>query len=435
MLQIAFLLAGAAFVRKAAPFFMVAGLFWGGLGLAIFIDGLQGGLHFPLHVFGLFLLLDSLISLALGSAAKGTQRGIFYFKGGLFLLIAILILSGRHDGTLALAIVFGIAYFITGLFTIASAVVVRFAHWRRALLSGVAQILFAIFLFLPYPTEHDGTVSQFIGMVMLTGGVQSVILSLRMRQIRHGRSVFDILAPQALIVGPREALPPGAKNAPDNQLIVHVWTPEGSAKQQTLPRPVINRYIAAVDANGVISTGHAALEYPPELYISLYPAAEIDRSPSEFFNLLKAVEANTVAGKYQPNYRYEAGIWCESNRKIHFSTFNAASLNGFWAQYRQTETYNLTWRNCSSSVAYALEAALDGALKERCTRGGFLRLLLIPELWIAAQLRKRATNMAWTPGLVLDYTRALHAIVHPDGVSLAALIKKKLFTPADTARR
>lgn len=170
MLQIAFLLAGAAFVRRAAPFFMVAGMLWGGLGLAIFIDGLQGGLHFPLHVFGLFLLLDSLVSLALGSAAKGTQRGIFYFKGGVFLLIAILILSGRHDGTLALAIVFGIAYFITGLFTIASAVVVRFSHWRRALLSGVSQILFAIFLFLPFPTEHDGTVSQFIGMVMLTGG-------------------------------------------------------------------------------------------------------------------------------------------------------------------------------------------------------------------------------------------------------------------------
>ncbi|VTP68498.1 Uncharacterised protein [Leclercia adecarboxylata] len=92
--------------------------------------------------------------------------------------------------------------------------------------------------------------SQFIGMVMLTGGVHSVILSLRMRQIRHGRSVFDILAPQTLMIGPREALPQDVQRMPGDQLIVHVWTPEGSAKQQTLPRPVINRYIAAVDANG-----------------------------------------------------------------------------------------------------------------------------------------------------------------------------------------
>lgn len=435
MLQIAFLLAGAAFVRKAAPFFMVAGVLWGGLGLLIFIDGLQGGRHFPLHLFGIFLLIDSLVSLALGSATRDTQRGIFYFKGGLFLLIAILILSGRHDGTLAMAIVLGIAYFIIGLFSIASAVVVRFAHWRRVLLAGILQIIFAIFLFLPFPSEHDGTVSQFIGMVMITGGSQSVLLSLRMRQIRHGRSVFDILAPQGLMPRKREALPLSVDSPPGEQLTVHVWTPEGSAKQQTLPRPVINRYIAAVDADGVISTGHAALEFPPALYISLYPAAEIDRSPAEFFNLLKAVEANTVAGKYQPNYPYEAGIWCESDRKIHFSTFNAASLTRFWTQYRQSETYNLTWRNCSSSVAYALEAALDGALKERCSRGGFVRLFFIPELWIAGQLRKRATNMAWTPGLVLDYTRALHAVVHPTDVSLMSLIKKKLFTAADTGRR
>lgn len=198
---------------------------------------------------------------------------------------------------------------------------------------------------------------------------------------------------------------------------------------------MINRYIAAVDADGVISTGHAALELPPTLYISLYPAAEIDRSPSEFFNLLKAVEANTVEGKYQPNYRFEANMWCESDRKIHFSTFNAASLTRFWTHYRQTETYNLTWRNCSSSVAYALESALDGALKARCARGGFIRLLFIPELWIAAQLRKRATNMAWTPGLVLDYTRALHAVVHPTDVSLLYLIKKRWFTAADTGRQ
>jgi len=31
----------------------------------------------------------------------------------------------------------------------------------------------------------------------------------------------------------------------------------------------------------------------------------------------------------------------------------------------------------------------------------------------AAQMRKRAMTMAWTPGLVMDYARALQAIVHP----------------------
>lgn len=426
MLQIAFLLAGAAFVRKAAPVLMFTGIVWGGLGLSIFIDGLQGERHFPLHVFGLLLLTDSVASLIMGSAARSTQRGIYFFKGGLFFLIAMLILVGHHSGSVVLAIVFGMAYFITGLFVIASAVVVRFKQWQRSLLSGIWQMAFAIFLFLPYPTGHDGTVSQFIGMVLITGGIQSVRLSLRMLRIKSGSSVFDILAPQELIT-PYFEQPASMEVPAASRLIVHVWTPEGSAENETLRRPVINRYIAAVDANGVISTGHAALELSPSLYISLYPAADIDRSPSEFFNTLKAVEENTVPGKFQSNYASEAQAWCESDRKIIFSTFNASSLIGFWTRYRQNETYNLTWRNCSSSVAYALEAALDGVLNERCSCIGFIRLLLVPELWIAAQLRKRATTMAWTPGLVLDYTRALHAIVHPGKFSLLAFIKKKIF--------
>lgn len=427
MLQIAFLLAGAAFVRKAAPFLLLAGVVWGGLGLSIFIDGLQGKRHFPLHFFGLLLLADSLVALSLGSAAKGTRRGVFYFKGGLFLLIALLILSGRHNGNLVLAVVFGMAYFVTGLFVIASAVVVRFRLWRRALASGLLQIAFAIFLFLPFPTEHDGTVSQFIGMVLITGGLQSVFLSIRMRRIKQGRSVFDILAPEDLLGRIKNDTVTTDEAPSTGKLIIHIWTPEGSAENETLPRPVISRYIAAVDSNGVVSTGHAALELPPSLYISLYPAADIDRSPSEFFNTLKAVEANTVPGKFQPDYRTEASEWCESDRKIIFSTFNATSLMTFCTRYRQSETYNLTWRNCSSSVAYALEAALDGVLQERCTWSGFLRLFLIPELWIASQLRKRATTMAWTPGLVLDYTRALHAIVHPSDVSLLSFLKQKFF--------
>lgn len=81
----------------------------------------------------------------------------------------------------------------------------------------------------------------------------------------------------------------------------------------------------------------------------------------------------------------------------------------------------MTWRNCSSSVAYALEAVLDGVLYKGAGWVGIFRLFLRPELWIAAQLRKRASTMAWTPGLLLDYSRALHSLVHP--------VKLKWFRP------
>src|SRR3546814_20416621 len=106
--------------------------------------------------------------------------------------------------------------------------------------------------------------------------------------MRDGRSVFDLLAPRDLIPHWHRKPAPDAAAAPapdaidpvQSPLVVHVWTPEGSSRHEPVPRPVINRYIAAVDAKGVISTGHAALELPPATYISLYPAVEINRSPS-----------------------------------------------------------------------------------------------------------------------------------------------------------
>jgi hypothetical protein len=40
-------------------------------------------------------------------------------------------------------------------------------------------------------------------------------------------------------------------------------------------------------------------------------------------------------------------------------------------------------------------------------------MIVTPELWVAAQVRKRAVTMAWTPGLTLDYARALSMVADP----------------------
>ncbi|MGB7803054.1 HdeD family acid-resistance protein [Buttiauxella sp.] len=409
MLQVALLLMGVAFVRKSAPLLGIIGLLWGGLGLSIFIDGMEGMRYFPFHVFGILLLIESLVTLMLAGNAKGAQKPVFYFKGCIFCFVALLILSGRESSNLLLAILFGFAFFITGLFVMASAWVVRYDGWRGVFLGGMAQLAFAMFLFLPYPTNHHGTVSQFLGVIMVLGGIQCVRIAIQAFRLREGGSVFNLMEPRRLL--PTAEFPPESQS--ESPLIIHVWTPEGSSENSPVPRPVINRYIAAVDVNGVISTGHAALEMSPDIYISLYPAVEIDRSPSEFFNTLKAIQENNVPGEFQKSYASEAAAWCDSDRKIIFHNINTQALRRYWESYREVNTYNLTWRNCSSSVAWGLEAALDGVLSHRGGWLHFIRLFFMPELWIAAQLRKRATTMAWTPGLMLDYARALHALVNP----------------------
>lgn len=419
MIQIALLLFGADFVRTKSKYLWFIGFLWGIAGGLIFIDGLDGQLYFPLKTFGLFLILESLITLSVASSGVGTQKAVLYFKGGIFFFSAVIIIVNQTYSNLLLSIIFGFAYFIIGLFVGVSAWVVRFPRWRTAAFYGLVQIIFAFFLFIHY----QATISFFLGFLMIDSGYSCLKMARRTSQMKRATSVFQLMQPTDILIyeSAKKSQEKTEVIIAENTdlsllpvLIVHIWTPEGSANNRPVPRPVINRYIAAVDEKGVISTGHAALEASPDVYISLYPAEDLDRSPSEFFRLLKATRDNDVKGMFQPSYAVESANWCDSDRRIRFRDYNIEALSNFWQSYRREESYNLTYRNCSSSVAYALEAALDGVLSQRSKNWlTTFRVFFMPELWIAAQVRKRALMMAWTPGLVMDYARALSAIVQP----------------------
>lgn len=445
VIRLVLLLLGADFIRRNWHALAVAGLAWGSIGLSLMIDALDGVLNFPLTLFGYLLLLESLVTLWVANSGMGAQKTLRYAKGALFLLIAVLVITQHQTSNMVLAMLFGIAFTIGGTLQITSALVVRFPRWRTAMLGGMVQIALAIFFFQPYPTHYKGTVPYCLGLGLVFGGWNLIWLALRTRMLPQQAST-DVLVQRnsgddrpfdaglhdvaaglstrldssatAAAASLMESLPP---------LTVHVWTPTGSAKGPARRQPVIDRYIAAVDVNGVISTGHAALEISPELYISLYPAEEIDRSPDQFARLLRATADNDIKGRYLSDYRSEAAAWCESTEKIIFRDYRRAPLDRFWQHYRQTEIYNLTYRNCSSTVARALEAALEGVIGGR-DRHWFnaVRMMFTPEIWVASQIRKRAVTMAWTPGMVLDYARALRAVVHPRPLSWAASLHQAL---------
>lgn len=416
MMQIALLLFGAEFVRARARHLWIIGLLWGLIGCAVLYDGLDGSPDYPLRALACFLLVESVVTLCVASSGLGAQKAVLFFKGGLFLFIAVIILVDNQFSHLLLAFLFSLTYFIVGLFVAVSAWIVRFPRWGVTLLGGCLYMSFSVFL-LMFP---HSSVSLFLSGLMIFSGINVIRLAMRAQRLTRATSVFDLMLPTDFYErSTQESARPSDVTVdtaalPADALTIHVWTPEGSAQTDTLRRPVISRYIAAVDTHGHISTGHVALEASPQVYISLYPAQEVDRTPSKFLKLLKATPDNDVPGRFLPNYFTETSDWCEATRSITFNSYNADGLVNYWQRYRQNETYNLTWRNCSSSVAYGLEAALDGVLMERGQRWrSTLKTLLMPELWIAAQVRKRATTMAWTPGLVMDYARALRAIVHP----------------------
>lgn len=192
-------------------------------------------------------------------------------------------------------------------------------------------------------------------------------------------------------------------------LTVCIWTPIRSVAD-TQRALVVDRYVAAVDRKGVISTGHSALEVKPGLYISHYPGIEVDHSTRDFSRILRASDENDIPGRFLPSHAAEVADWCAPDRKIQFHRFNEHALRRFWAQYSTDATYNLTRRNCSSTVAMALDAAMEGVLGEARPIRRLIRLFLDPDMYLLALIRGRAESMTWTPGLMLDYATRLEAV-------------------------
>jgi len=411
MIQLLLLLLGPRFAVRHLPKLLAFGAIWLAIGAIVVVDALDGALWFPLQTFGVLLLAEGIAALVLARSGISLQTGFRYVKGAIGVLIGVLVIARHSYSDFLLAMLFGAGFALEGCLLIAAAWIVRYRHWRSTIAIGVFSLVLAVIFFQPYPTHYRGTVPYCIGMWLVVSGVRMIWLYRRLRKSGYGRDCAT--APACADTGAVEAIK-------DSPMVVHVWTPVGSSKNAAVRRPVIDRYIAAVDINGVISTGHAALE-AGNLYLSLYPAVEIDRSPDEFARLLRADSSNDVRGRYLPSYPEEAAAWCDSTMKIAFRRYDAARLVAFATEYKATEIYNLTNRNCSSTVAEAIDAALEGSEYRNGGWRDVLRLIVLPELWIAAQLRHRAQTMAWTPGLVLDYARALRVVSQPPAIGWIAL--------------
>jgi len=423
LIRLALLLFGTEFVRRRWPWLVLLGTLWLIAGIAIFVDAFDGVLYFPLRVFGALLLIEGAASLiaTFSGIDRGRSNWLRFAKGILFIVIALLVIDPYPDGEFVLAMLFGALFTVGGLLRVSAAYVVRFRGWRMAVAVGVIELLFAVFLFEPWPTHYHGTLPYCIGLGLALTGWSLMRLALLLRRLPPYASV-SLLTGRGGGAQPQPVIwTEGSSREQPRELIVHVWTPVGSA-ENPVRRPLVDRYIAAVDGKGVISTGHAAMQVPPDIYISHYPAVELERSPDQFNHTLQATPENNVPGKFQPSYAEEAAGWCESTEKVRFGEYNLDRLREFWNVYSADTTYNLTNRNCSSTVVRALETALEGAIGRR--GGGWLafaRVLLSPETWVAAQLYRRADTMAWTPGLALDYARSLHGIVHPPPVAWHSL--------------
>ena len=414
MIRLVLLLLGAAPLRRAWPLFVLLSLPVAALGVVFIVHLFDTAIIVATDVIALALTLEGTARLLRLAAIGFPNATVPVLKSLGFFVLGFLAVDLPWDQNIVATITLGSLLVLDGGFRLASALVIRSVRWRRSALTAILEWAVAALIFAPWPVPHRHTVPFCIGVALLAASWSLLRLGLQLRRLRPGASVTDL----PLFAGPnwhgRGALHPTQATAAawesDAPLLVHVWTPVGSAVQPQR-RLVVDRYIAAIDQGGVISTGHAALSLPPDTYVSLCPADEMDHQPADFSRLLRAGVENDVLGRFKSSFAEECAAWRPPDRELAFTRYNAAALHAFFEGYRTHPVYNLTSRNCSSTVALSLDAAVEGVLGQRRPWLTLLLLLTDPAMWLLALWRARAEAMTWTPGLVLDYGQALQFVL------------------------
>ncbi|GGF77606.1 hypothetical protein GCM10007301_41920 [Azorhizobium oxalatiphilum] len=429
MIQLALLLIGADAMRRR--WWVLAGL---GIALlvlaALLVADLVDGLTFvAAQAFGLVFLAQGVVAL-IGVARATTLGGrlLHGLKAGLMLLAGLLVMGHMYNSEHLLAWLLCISLVLDGLTRIGLIALVRFRRWALSVAIAAAEIGVAILLVAEWPLPHAYNVPVCIAILLMGWGLDVLRIGLWLRREPEEMGLFALPAFGArnwnenAPVLVRSDVP---EAPPESPLTVRIWTPLGSA-EVTERRPVVDRYLAARDVNGGMSTGHSALEYGA-LYISHWPGHEIDPN-LPVMQLFDGGKAGDMPGLFQPSYAAEHAAWCACTQTVQLEHFSVRRLRAYWAGYRQDATYNLTNRNCSSAVVGALDSALEGVLLSRFPLLRLIALQFNPDLWAAAYLRSRAHSMCWTPGMVLDYAQALKRIVErsrlPWTVRVAAFLTR-----------
>ena len=242
------------------------------------------------EAFAILLLFEGFLALGLFTLAPLRRSYAVLFKALALLVLGFMILDFPFQVDVENSLLFGLAFLIDGAARIATASIVRFPKWQLVAAGGMLELGLGALALSNWPVGYHKTVPFCIGVALLLSGWTILRIGLRLRRLTDDTSVVNLPvfehrgwhgqgtgpAPRAAdrASAPRDAAPrtrldPGRLGR----------EPELSA------RLLIDRYIAAVDGKGMISTGHAALELAPDVYISHYPALEIDHSPEEFARL------------------------------------------------------------------------------------------------------------------------------------------------------
>ena len=414
MFRLALIFFGGDLLIKRWTFFVVLGVLAAVCGIVLLYDLIDGVADIAAEVLGAALLIQGLFEVVAGTAHTRMRRRLQMLRGFAMLVVACLVLDFPWNNSITAGALFSAAFIFNGLLRIGSSWLIRYPSWRQSCVLGFAYLAMALLLLTSWPLPDALNVSFCVGLGLLATGWVLVRGGLKLRRLPPGSALASIELYHnqryvALTTTP-EAV--ALKVLPAAPLVVHVWTAVASTNDR-IKLPIIERYIVALSRKGNASSGHAALECGPGLYISHHPRDRLRINAQNVLQEARATPENNRPGHWGSSYVEEEAKGRPSTVKIRFRVYSPYYLQAFWAGYRQDDTYNFTHRNCSSVVVQAVDAAMEGVFADKPFWRTLLRLMFHPDMWLAGSVRVRAESLAWSPGLALDYISAVRRITDP----------------------
>lgn len=413
MLSVALLLIGGKALRRRWWVLALVGVALVALAGLVIVDLADGGTLMATRMFGLvFLFGGAAASLGILTSAGWAGRAISAAKAIVLVVLGSMILDTPIRNDALLSWLFAFAFVADGLFRLGTLALVRFRGWLVWVLVSVLEVGLAVLIVAEWPLPQALNIAFCVSLMLLVSGANLLRIAWLLRASYDEVALLGLSAFATRDWYDNAPVLVGEDDPADRQaglMTVRVWTPVGSAEVSS-HRYVVDRYLGAIDVNGGFSTGHSALECLPQVYISHWPANDLDPQ-GHLVRAFRAGAENDLPGLFQPSYAEESRVWRPADQKVEFRTFSRRRLRAYWAGYRQESRYNLTNRNCSVAVAAGLDAALEGVLQPRFPWLRLVLLLLNPDVWAAGYIRSQAKTMCWTPGMVLDYARALQRVV------------------------
>ena len=131
---------------------------WLAAGLWLCIDALDGQLIFPIEIFALLVLLESVIAIALARSGLSRAPRLRLVQAGALAFVSLLILSHWDLGEALLALLFAAAFALDGVTRIVTAWHVRFPGWRPTILGGALLLVLAVTV----ATSNEGKSPQAV---------------------------------------------------------------------------------------------------------------------------------------------------------------------------------------------------------------------------------------------------------------------------------